>query len=230
MPLSSVISSYLVNDFYRPFINKNKSQKHYVHASRIAMILLTIVALLISTRLSGIFAAYKYITVIMGGAGTVLIARWYWWRVNAWSEISAIVASFIVGNTVALLLPDVGGKELFSVRLVITLAIVTPLWIIVTFLTSKEPSEKAMEFYSKMKISGPGWNKVIKITGVEPIVGEFTANFVSWLSCVVFILALMLGIGKFLFHEWTAGIIYMVITVVSGCVLRKSMAKMEFLS
>lgn len=220
-------SSYLINDFYMPFVAKGKSQRHYVLVSRIATVLLTVTALLVSFKLTGIFKAYQYVMLFMGGLGPVLILRWYWWRVNAWSEISAYLATFIVAITVARMLPDVDGKLLFGVRLCITLGVVTPIWILVTFLTSREPKGSVLEFYRKMKISGPGWKKVQQLTGVSSLKGEFRVNSIAWLSCVFFILSLMIGIGKILFHQWAAALICAVIVVISGYVLRRAMAKMD---
>ncbi|MHC4076710.1 MAG: sodium:solute symporter family protein, partial [Planctomycetota bacterium] len=99
-------TSYLINDFYRPYVSKNKSPRHYVLASRIVMILMTLAAILVATKLKSVFTAWKYIVVIVGGLGTVMIARWYWWRVNAYSEISAMVTCFFVANGAAILLPS----------------------------------------------------------------------------------------------------------------------------
>ena len=223
-------SSYLINDFYKPFVMKERSQKHYVTASQIVTVLLTIVALFVTTKLHSLIDAYKYINLFMGGVGTVLIARWYWWRVNTYSEISAIVTSFITANLLAKwILPDHDGQDLFAVRLVITIAVSAAVWITVTFLTSKKPSDKTIEFYRKMKIGGPGWKKVADLTGVQPITGEFKENVIAWLACTVLIMTLMLSIGKFLFHEFVWGTVYLVLAVLSGYLLTKIMSKMKFL-
>jgi solute:Na+ symporter, SSS family len=224
-------SSYLINDFYMPFVAKGKSQKHYVLVSRIATVLLTFAALLVTLKLTRIFEAYKYIGLIMGGLGPVLILRWYWWRVTAWSEISALVATLIVStflvNSHNPWFSDANGKDHFSVRLCITLLTVTPIWVIVTFLASREPKGRVLEFYKKMKISGPGWHKVQQMTGVEPFKGEFRVNSIAWLSCVIFILSLVIGIGKLLFHEWATVVLCGVIAAISGYVLKQAMAKMD---
>jgi solute:Na+ symporter, SSS family len=159
--------------------------------------------------------------------GPVYILRWYWWRINPWSEISCMIATVIIANVLAVVLPDSPGSELFSVRLAITLALVTPIWLIVTFLTSRTPDSQVIEFYKKMRISGPGWKKVQEVTGIEANKGEFSNSFISWLSCVLFILSTLLGIGKFLFHEWLQAAVYIVIAISSGYILKKSMSKMH---
>jgi solute:Na+ symporter, SSS family len=240
-------SSYLINDFYKPFVIKNRTQQHYVRASQIATLLLTFVALFVTTKLHSLIDAYFFINVLFGGLGTVLILRWYWWRVNTYSEISAYLATFVIGIGVIKFLPDnignshiaasirqalgmqAGEVNLFAVRLIITVVLVAAIWIIVTLLTSKTPSAKTIEFYKKMKISGPGWKKVAQVTGIPPIAGEFKENIIAWLACTVLIMALMLSIGYFLFHEFTLGVIYLAASVISGVILTKLMSKMNFL-
>ena len=221
-------ASYLVNDLYRPFIGKHKSPKHYVLVSRICMVLLTIVALIVTSQLSSILGAYKYLWMILSGVGTVMIARWYWWRVNAYSEIAAIVASVIVGNYLEIKLPSTAEADLFAVRVVIITAVVTSVWVVVTFLTSKTPGKQTAAFYLQMRIGGVGWKKVREAAGIKPIVGEFKENFIAWLSCVVFLYSLLLGIGKFIFHEWSLGLLYLGVTIVSGYILKRFMGKMRF--
>jgi solute:Na+ symporter, SSS family len=240
-------SSYLIKDFYKPFLSKGRSQKHYVRASQVATLLLTVMALLVTTRLHTLIDAYFFINLFLGGMGTVLILRWYWWRVNTYSEISAIISTFLIGISLALLLPDnVSNRpvaasirqalgmpadeiNLFAVRLAITIVSVAAIWISVTLLTSRTPSAKAIEFYSKMKIGGPGRSTVSRLTGISPIAGELKENVVAWLSCTVLIMALMLSIGYLLFHQFALGVIYLAAAGLSGFVLRKLMRRMKFL-
>lgn len=221
-------TSYLINDFYQPFINKHKTSKHYVRVSRICMILLTITGLIVTSKLTSILGTYKYLGVIWSGVGTLLIARWYWWRVNAYSEITAIVASFIVANYLQIKLPSTEGTDLFAVRVVISITVVTIAWVAVTLLTSKKPTKQTLAFYSQVKVGGPGWKKVRQLTGIQPITAQFKENFIAWLSCNFFLFSLLLGIGKFIFHDWVSGLIYMGIMMVSGYILKKYMGKMRF--
>lgn len=213
-------ASYMVNDFYRPYMVKNANPKHYVKVSRICMVLITLVAFLVSTKLTSILSAYKYLVVMTGGLGTVMIARWYWWRVNPFSEIAAIISSLVVGNLVAIFLASTPERDLFAVRLLINIGVTTIAWVIVTLLTTKEPGPQTKAFYSKMKISGPGWKYIKDITGVEPIKGELARNFVCWISSTVLLLSLLMCIGKLLFHEWAQAGIYIAICVAAGLVLK----------
>jgi solute:Na+ symporter, SSS family len=218
-----------------------------VRASQIATLLLTLVALFVTTKLRTLIDAYFFINLFLGGMGTVLILRWYWWRVNSYSEISAIISTFVIGISLALFLPDntstshvatslrqalgipSGEMNLFAVRLAITIVSVAVIWISVTLLTSRTPSAKTIAFYSKMKIGGPGWKKVSQVTGIQPIAGEFKENLLAWLACTVLIMALMLSIGYFLFHAFALGAIYLAAAAISGFLLTKVMSKMKFM-
>ncbi|MHC4533568.1 MAG: sodium:solute symporter family protein [Planctomycetota bacterium] len=228
-------SSYLLNDLYQPFINKNASKKHYIRVSRIGMIVLIIVALLITTKLRRIFDAYRYLAVLEASLGTVMILRWYWWRVNPLSEIWGIATCFTVSNLMYFILPNVVAADgtvttdYFAYRLIVTVVVVAAVWVTVTLVTSRKPSKQTIEFYKKMRISGPGWRKVRQLTGIEPFAGEFRQNLIGWVSCSFFLLSILLSIGKFLFLQWTWGIFYLVLAVVSGYILKKVMSKVQFL-
>ncbi len=221
-------ASYLINDFYRPFVKKHKQEVHYVFMSRVFQLLLIIAALVVTAKLTSILRVYKYLGVILSGTGTVMIARWYWWRVNAYSEISAIAASFVVGNLLEIFLPNTETTDLFAVRVAITIPVVTLIWITVTLLTSKEPMQQCITFYSKMKIGGPGWRRIREVTGIWPVKSEFKINFVAWISCSVFIYSVLLSCGKFIFHLWGTALVYFLVAATSGLILKKSMDKMRF--
>ncbi|HUW18939.1 MAG TPA: sodium:solute symporter family protein [Sedimentisphaerales bacterium] len=223
-------TSYIVNDFYVPFMSGNKNPRHYIRVSRISMILLTIIALVITTRLTSVLGAYKYLAVMFGSIGTVMIARWYWWRVSPYSEMAAITTSLVLANYLQIRLPSTAEADLFAVRVVITVSVVTIVWVVVTLLTSKKiPGKHAIAFYSKMRIAGVGWKKVRELAQIDPRAGEFTQNLVAWLCCVVFLFCLTLGIGKFIFHEWVTGFVYITGAITSGYVLKKLMGRMQFL-
>ena len=224
-------TSYIVNDFYKPFINSKKSMAHYILISRILMFALMITALLVASRLSSILGAYKYLSVVFGGIATVMIARWYWWRVNPFSEISAIIASLIIANLLQLILTSYNGKDLYAVRLVITVSLVTVTWVTVTLLTCPgKPTKHLVDFYAKMRIAGPGWKKVRKLAGIDPEKSELIHNFLGWISCIVFIYSLTLGIGKLLFRKFVPASFCLALSILSGLVLIRILKKMKIFS
>lgn len=224
-------TSYIINDFYKPFISSSKSNSHYIIVSRAVLIVLMTIALLFSSRLSNILMIYKYLSVIFGAIATVMIARWYWWRVNPYSEISAIIASLVVGNLTQFTLQQYNGTDLYAARLVITVTIVTCVWVSVTFLTSgATPGSHVIEFYRKMRIPGIGWERVRQKTDILPNRNEFLTSLIGWACCVMLIYASMLGIGKFLLRQYTAAAVCALVSIISGCVVAKVLKKMKLLT
>jgi SSS family solute:Na+ symporter len=211
-------------------VAKGKKQEHYVLASRICMFALTIAALLASTKLSSIIGAYKYLGLLWSGVGTVMIARWYWWRVNPWSEIAALGGSMLIGNALAIFMPSTETQDLYTVRLAITIASVSIIWVIVTLLTSRKPRESDRTFYKKMRIAGGGWKRVADETGVKPIEGELRDATICWVSCTVLIFGLLVGVGKLLMHQWSHALICVVLASIGGYVLKRTMSRISFLS
>lgn len=234
-------ASYLINDLYRPFIVKDRTQKHYVRASRVCMVLLACLAIVVGTRLSGILAAYKYIGVITGGISLVMILRWYWWRINPWSEISAMATSLVFGNLAEIYLANYTDEagvvhDFFALRLVLVLAIATIVWLAVTLLCPARPGTTVRAFHRKMRIGGPGWRRVAEeesgiakdTAGMQDPPLRLTAA--AWLSSIGCLYAALLGAGKLLLHEWHAGLLYLAILLISGAALRWCIRKMAISS
>ena len=196
-------SSYLVNDIYRPYLVRDRGPRHYVLAARVCMLLLALVAVLLATVLSGVLDAVKYIAVMVGGVAFPLIVRWYWWRINVWSEISAMVTSLIVGNALLLLVPDRPGEDWFAVRLLLNSLAGAAVSIIVTLLVSRNgPTEQAIAFYRRMRIAGAGWARVRRLTGVDPARFSWKATAICCLASIALLTSLLLGIGYLIFADW----------------------------
>ena len=229
-------TSYLVNDLYKPFLHRKASPKHYVRISRVCMLLLTVLALLASTKLTSILDAYKYLGLLTAGIGTVMIARWYWWRVNAWSEISAVLSSLIVGNTLAYLVPDVKDQSdrvlenWFAVRVAFNIAITSVVWIAVTLITSRRPCVQAIAFYKRMRIAGPGWREIARQTGVAPVRHELRQATIAWLASLTLLFSLLLGIGMAIFHQWLGFALCSVLALVGALVLRRQLQKTQLMT
>ena len=217
-------SSYLVNDIYQPYLAKGKSREHYVKAARVGMLLLTIVALVVTTQLTSILDAYEYIAVILIPVSVVLVARWYWWRVNVWSEISALLAAAIIGNIMALVLPDTGDERWFAVRMLATTIATMLVCLAVTLTTSKGgPTPQTIAFYKRLRVRGPGWNPVREISGIRPLSAGLKDSAVACLASIVLIYSLLLGIGQALFEQWSAFSGYLLLILVSAYVVNKKL-------
>ena len=222
-------ASYIINDFFCPFISNKKDTHYYVVVSRLCTILLIVITLIISTKLTSMLETYKYISVVFGGIDIVMIARWYWWRVNAYSELSAIITSLIVANILQVMLPNTAGMDLYAVRLVITVCTVSVIWIAVTLLTSsKNPTGHVIDFYSKIRVPGPGWKRVREYAKLPFENSDFGQSVIGWLSCVVFLYSLMIGIGKLIFQQWSLGIVCLIVAGIAGYVVKAVMVRMKF--
>ncbi len=220
--------SYLVNDLYEPYLHPGAKPHHYVVVSRVCMVLLTLAALVITTQLTSILEMYKLLGLFWAGVGTVLIARWFWWRVNAWSEIAAIAVSLVVGISAAIFLDDkrFDGADLLGVRMLLTLSASLVTWVAVTLLTSPpRPTAQTEAFYRQLRVSGPGWALLRKQTGVEPARGELSRATAGWALTVALMTSLLIGAGKLLFHQWTGAAICVAVAVASALALKKVLAK-----
>ena len=215
-------ASYIINDIYQPYLAPGRDRRHYVTAARCAMAVLIVIAILIGTRLTGLLDAYKYLFVFWGGISFVLIARWYWWRINIWSEIVTLAMAAIVGNLLFILLPDQPGEDWFAVRMLINFIVTTVVCIAVTYLTTRDgPSSQAVEFYKRMRIQGAGWSRVRRITGIAPLDAGFRDNAIAWSASVLFIFGLLFASGYALFGDWSMAGLYSLVTLVAAMVVHK---------
>jgi len=217
-------TSYLINDFYRRFIKRDGNEKHYVLISRIGMVLVVIFSLFMTRYvLTTISGAWEFILAASAGTGAVLILRWYWWRINAWSEIASMITPFIV-------LPIVQNYYgmVFPMTLYPIVAVTTVVWLAVTFMTSPVDREKLKSFYRKVHPGGIGWKSIAKeLPDVKSDTG-FGLVFVNWLFGVALVYASLFGIGHFIFQDYTEALIYLVVGVISVAVIYRNLSKQSF--
>ena len=194
-------TSYLINDFYRRFIKKDATEKHYVFVSRIGIIFMTVFSLLVTKYfLSTISGAWEFIINASAGMGAVLILRWYWWRINAWSEISAMIAPLIIYPI---------AKYGFGMESPITLYPIvfgtTIVWLVVTYITEPVEKNKLIEFYKRTHPGGIGWKKIAGF--VPEVKGDsgFARLFLDWFLGIVVVYSFLFGIGKIIFAEFLSG-------------------------
>ena len=219
-------SSYLVNDVYRPFVAPGRSARHYVRAARAGMLLLVAIALAITTILPDILAAYLYLGVVLTGTAFVMIARWYWWRVNVWSEISAMLTAAVVGNASLFLLPDRPGEEWFAVRMLITVGLTMLVSVAVTLLTSRKgPTRQSIDFYERLRIQGRGWQRVRDLTNVTAVSGNLWDNAIACLASIVSLYSLLLGMGYLIFGDWLWFGVCLALVLPSGYLAHRKLGK-----
>jgi Na+/proline symporter len=219
-------ASYLVNDFYRRFVNKSADDKHYVTVSRWATVVLFLLSILVTSQLDTVASAWQLLLALGSGTGLVLILRWYWWRINAWSEISAMVASFAVSLSAMPLVKSrlpADSPLIQTYVMLITVGVSTVVWLAVTFLTAPEPESKLEAFYEKVRPGVPGWRRISDRLGYggESIPGGALA-WTNWLAGIVAVYASLFGIGKIVFGELGTGAVLLVIAAVAFAWIAKA--------
>ncbi|MGA2715416.1 MAG: sodium:solute symporter family protein [Bryobacteraceae bacterium] len=213
-------ASYLVNDFYRRFVATSEPERHYVRASQIATVLLTVVSAVITHYMDSIAGAWKLLIVTGAGTGAVLILRWYWWRINAWSEVSAMAAAFavsIVLQTVFHL--DSDNPVEFAYLILITVAITTFVWLTVTFLTAPENDATLVGFYRRVRPSVPGWKRIAKLAPEVHVSSDLGWNLLDWLCGCILIYGALFGIGKIILKDYGSGFAFIAVSAAAAGVI-----------
>ncbi len=206
-------TSYIVNDLYRPFIKPGASEKYYVSVSRITTVVLALISVIITSKLERISDAWKFILEYSAGIGVVLILRWFWWRINAWSELSAILAPFVMYPILKL-----KGVE-FPDTLLIIVGWSTVVWIVVTFLTKPTHEDKLKDFYTRVHPGGIGWRRIAKLLPAVEGDKGYGILFLNWLCGCILVVFTLFSFGKFIFGENLRALIYLGIALSAGAVI-----------
>jgi solute:Na+ symporter, SSS family len=229
-------SSYLVEDFYRRFVKKGASETHYVNASRLATIFLVVAAAWVSMQLQSVSEGWKIVLELGAGTGGVYLLRWYWWRVNAWSEISAMAAA--LATTLALhshtLWLNLAGRPgpfqgsdpvVFAKTTLCTTGVTTLVWLAVTLTTPAEPEKTLVDFYKRVRPDVRGWGPVARASGIVEATRDLGTNLLSWLIGCVFVYTALFSIGQFCFGRMGPGLFLGLVCAASGVALYRLMPK-----
>ena len=218
-------SSYLVHDFYRRFFVTDKSEKHYVFTGRVFTVLLMIISAFFALYLNNSLQAFGIILQIGAGTGLIFILRWFWYRINVYSELTAMIVSFIVALAFEFIVPNNFSVE---EKLIIGVTITTISWLIVTMVTPPSNIETLQNFYKKIQPGGPGWQKIVNESAENGII--ITGKKEKWdvpsgILCMVFgsisVYSILFGIGYILYSKITLGLVFMVISALSVILLMK---------
>ena len=209
-------ASYLINDLYLRFVNPNAPERKVVMLSRVAtvvMFLLSSIGTYLLYKAGSIEGAWRIIIALGAGTGLVYILRWYWWRINAWSEISSMAAALITFTALSL-----GG--VFSATdplegaylMLVTTAVTTVVWVVVTYVTAPTADATLDSFYRRVRPGGPGWRVVAQRLGFgeEPIAGG-ALSWVNWVAGVVSVYATLFGVGKLIFGPRVQALLYFLV-------------------
>jgi Na+/proline symporter len=204
-------SSYLVSDFYRRFLKKDGTEHHYVVISRLVTVMLVLAAGFVSAELVTIRAGWQFVLEAGAGTGGVYLLRWYWWRINAWSEISAMTVALVCTLYVNLAHPFAGPQNnapefiLFAKNTMFTTAVTTVAWVVVTFLTRPEPDDVLEKFYRKVRPHAAGWKRIAGLAPDVPETRDLGTNLLSWILGCVMVYAALIGTGEICFGRYGQG-------------------------
>ncbi len=216
-------ASYLVHDFYRRFINKTATEKHYVMVGRLATIVLFFSAAAMVFVLDTAKDSFDIILQVGAGTGLLYLVRWFWWRVNAWCEINAMVSSFVF-SILILVLRKFGIVIPTHYALILTVAVTTISWMLTAFLGPKTDRGKLVSFYKKVRPFGPGWKKIREEAGISEKDAKashesFPLALIGWVSGSLTIWSALFTVGNVLYGRWVYAGVLFVVFVGSGIVL-----------
>ena len=208
-------ASYLVHDFYQRFIKKDASQRHYVWAGRVVTALLMIAAASLTFALDTAKESFDLILGIGAGTGLIYLLRWFWWRINAWSEVAAMASSFIVavGFFVA---RKLGHPVPSTTSLIVTVAITTVIWVAVAFLTAPTDHGTLVDFYKRVRPAGPGWNAIRAESGVNASPDSLAQALLGWVLGCTLIYSALFGTGSFLYGRTPQGWMFLAVFIASA--------------
>ncbi|HDP98250.1 MAG TPA: Na+:solute symporter [bacterium] len=210
-------ASYLVHDLYKRFIRPVASEKHYVLVARIVTAVLMLLAAAAMFALETAKDAFNLLLSIGAGTGLIYLLRWFWWRINAWSEIAAMVSSFIVAVTLFILNKS-GAAIPHYVSLVASVVVTSCIWLIVTYLTSPTDQRVLVNFYKLVRPFGIGWKSIRDMAGLEQSPDSVTHAIFGWLLGIIVVYSALFSAGYFLFNNIVGGILCLIpfLTSVAG--------------
>jgi SSS family solute:Na+ symporter len=208
--------SYLVNDLYKRFMVRNSTERHYVFISKIFTVWLVLVSGYTAMQLTSIKQGWDLVLNIGFGTGAVYILRWYWWRINAWSEISAMVAAAAV--TIWLRKVPFSGNSavVYAKSALITGGITTIAWLIATFVSRPESEQTLIGFYKRVHPTVYGWKKIARLVPELPEIRDVADNSFNWLMGVILVYGSLFAIGELVFQRWLWGTLLLLVAAIAG--------------
>ncbi len=217
-------ASYLTNDLYRRFFVPNRTDAHYVLVSRLMTLVVMVLSFIVTTQMDSVGGAWIYLLNVTAGVGLVMILRWYWSRVSAWSEIAALVTSFVVGSAISKFHFFGTDADPLSTpkSLVVTVLVTTAVWLAVTFATKPESDATLETFYRRVRPAGPGWRAIARRAGV-PAGESLRIGLVEWIAGIALVYGTLFGIGKEVLGDPLGGFVALAIAATAGFTIARGM-------
>jgi Na+/proline symporter len=218
-------TSYLLNDFYRRFLVRRASDKHYVVVSKLFIVLLVILSGYAAANITSIQSAWQLLLGMGAGTGGVLLLRWYWWRINAWSEISSMSAAFVVSLSLRNVQFSGNSSVVFAKTALITTVTTTIVWLIITLITQPETEERLLQFYRRVRPTVHGWKHIAALAPEIQPVRDLSANTFDWIMGCALVYCCMFSIGELVLQEWLAGFLLLAAAAASGWFIYWSLSR-----
>ncbi|MGB1132333.1 MAG: sodium:solute symporter family protein [Flavobacteriaceae bacterium] len=221
-------SSYVVNDFYKQLINKNASEKELVNVGRVSVVILMIISSIFAIALTNSYQLFDIILMFGAGTGSIFILRWFWWRINAWSEIAAMLSSGLISILFA---NEKIASAIFNENFIepyfkfpVIVLITTIVWLVVTFMTKPDDDQKLIEFYKKTRPGGPGWKRIINLPDFKNEKGynktwAVPRGILCMLVGCLAIYSALFSTGYFIYGELYLGLIMLSSTIIFSILL-----------
>jgi solute:Na+ symporter, SSS family len=221
-------ASYVVNDCYRRFMRRDKTEREYVVVSQAVTVGLMMISIYVTLHLASIEQAWKLLIVTGAGTGTVLLLRWFWWRINAWSEVSAMATAAVVSLYLQIVLKwDSDRPRDFAWIMLITVAMTTIVWLAVTWLTPPEPESTLHAFYRRVRPHGPGWEPVRRVVHVAAGSRSLAQELLnSALGCVM-VYGALFGVGELLLRSVLVGLILLAVAAAAALTIARNLDREE---
>ena len=231
-------TSYIVEDFYRRFLKRRGPERHYVHVSQFVTVLLVIATGYVSGQLASIRGGWQAVLEVGAGTGSVYLLRWYWWRINAWSEITAMsvaLVSTLIIHWASLwqsLLgrsgPFTGSQSVIFAKTTLLTTLLTSLaWIVVTIVTSPEPDSILVSFYRKARPQITGWRRVAAFAPDIPETKDLARNLWCWILGCVMVYGSLFGVGKLLLEQWLIGTFLVLVSIVCAWQMARELRELK---
>ena len=213
-------ASYLVNDLYRRFLVRGRTEKHYVVIAQVATVIIMLASCVVTYYQDSIAGAWRFLIAIGAGTGSVLILRWFWWRINAWSEVAAMGASFFVSLVLQLYFGlDNEDPLQFAWIVLITVASSTVIWLAVTMITAPEKEDVLISFYRRVRPSASFWGPIAQKASDVPVKHDSACNLLDWIFGCILVYMTLFGVGKLIFGQVLMGTAFLLLGLIAGGII-----------
>jgi len=219
-------SSYLVNDFYRRFARPGQAEKHYVVVSKVATMGLMVLGAAVSYLMRTVAGGWDMVVNIGAGTGAVYLLRWYWWRISAWSEISAMATAAVTSIILRFRTPFAASDpNLFAKNLLLTVVVTSVVWLGATLATPPEPESKLVEFYRRVRPGMRGWRRIAALAPEVTPTRDGWYNLADWVGGCLMVYMTLFGIGKLVLGFPETGVLFLAVAALCGGFIYRDLSR-----